>query len=83
MSEIIDESDENIRIVIEPKNRDVSPELLMENLFKLTDLEAQVHLNLNYLDKNLCVMNVLDQPVFVECFMFFFYGCLVDCYPDI
>ena len=52
MSEILDESAENIRIVIEPKNRDVSPELLMENLFKLTDLEAKVHLNLNYLDKN-------------------------------
>ena len=51
MSEILDESAENIRIVIEPKNRDVSPELLMENLFKLTDLEAKVHLNLNYLDK--------------------------------
>ena len=51
VSEIIDESAENIRIVIEPKNRDVSPELLMENLFKLTDLEAKVHLNLNYLDK--------------------------------
>ena len=53
MSEIIDESAENIRIVIEPKNRDVSPELLMENLFKLTDLEAKVHLNLNYLDKKI------------------------------
>ncbi len=51
ISDISDESAENIRIVIEPKNRNVSPELLMESLFKLTDLEAKVHLNLNYLDK--------------------------------
>ncbi len=52
VSEIIDESTEDIRIIIEPKNRNVSPEVLMESLFRLTDLESRVHLNLNYLDKN-------------------------------
>ena len=52
ISEINDESAEDIRIVIEPKNRNISPEVLMENLFKFTDLESRVHLNLNYLDKN-------------------------------
>ncbi len=52
ISEINDESSEDIRIVIEPKNKNISPEVLMERLFKLTELESKVHLNLNYLDKN-------------------------------
>ncbi len=52
VSSVTDESTEEIRIVIEPKNRNISPEILMESLFKITDLESKVHLNLNYLDKN-------------------------------
>lgn len=45
--DVRDESDENIRIVLEPKNRNVEAEQLMEHLFKLTDLESRISLNMN------------------------------------
>lgn len=44
-----DESAEDIRLVLEPKSRGIDPELLMESLFKVTDLEVRVTLNLNVL----------------------------------
>ena len=44
-----DESDEHIRIVLEPKNRNVAPEMLMESLFKSTDLQTRFNLNMNVL----------------------------------
>ncbi len=50
LADIRDESDENVRIVIEPKNRTVAPELLMEHLFQRTDLQSTFHLNMNVLD---------------------------------
>jgi topoisomerase-4 subunit A len=46
-----DESTEDIRIVLTPKSRTVEAELLMEQLFRQTDLETRVPLNLNVLDK--------------------------------
>jgi topoisomerase IV subunit A len=49
LEDVRDESDEAIRIVIEPKNRNVDPHVLMESLFKLTDLEVKFGLNLNVL----------------------------------
>ena len=49
MADIRDESAEDIRVVIEPKSRTVDPELLMESLFRLTDLEARIPLNMNVL----------------------------------
>ena len=42
---------EDIRLVIEPKSRAVDPELLMESLFRLTELESRIPLNLNVLVK--------------------------------
>lgn len=48
--DVRDESAEDIRIVLEPKNRTVDPELLMEALFKLTDLESRISLNMNVLN---------------------------------
>ena len=50
LSDIRDESDENIRLVIEPKSRNLLPEMVMETLFKKTDLEIRVSLNLNVID---------------------------------
>ncbi|PIR32069.1 MAG: DNA topoisomerase IV subunit A [Alphaproteobacteria bacterium CG11_big_fil_rev_8_21_14_0_20_44_7] len=47
-----DESDENIRIVIEPKSRAVDAEMLMESVFKLTEFEKRISLNLNVIDIN-------------------------------
>jgi len=46
-----DESAEDIRLVIEPRSRTVDPELLMESLFKLTELESRISLNMNVLVK--------------------------------
>jgi topoisomerase-4 subunit A len=51
VADIRDESAEDIRVVIEPKSRNVDPELLMESLFKLTELESRIPLNLNVLVK--------------------------------
>ncbi|MBC7504907.1 MAG: DNA topoisomerase IV subunit A, partial [Sandarakinorhabdus sp.] len=50
LGDIDDESDAQIRIVIEPRSRSVDPAVLMESLFKLTDLETRVSLNMNVLD---------------------------------
>ena len=44
-------SAEDIRLVIEPRSRAVDPELLMESLFKLTELESRIPLNMNVLIK--------------------------------
>ncbi|MCP4384863.1 MAG: DNA topoisomerase IV subunit A [Hyphomicrobiales bacterium] len=49
VADIRDESAEDIRIVIEPRSRTIDATLLMESLFKLTDLESRVSLNLNVL----------------------------------
>ncbi|WP_375705553.1 DNA gyrase subunit A, partial [Bartonella sp. AA86SXKL] len=49
LEDIRDESAEDIRIVLIPKNRTVDPEILMESLFKLTDFEIRFPLNLNVL----------------------------------
>lgn len=50
LSDIRDESAQDIRIVLEPKNRTVDAELLMEYLFKQTELEAKFNMNFNVLD---------------------------------
>lgn len=52
MADVRDESDAVIRIVIEPRSRTVDPVVLMESLFKLSDLETRFSLNLNVLDAN-------------------------------
>ena len=52
LGDIRDESAEDLRIVLEPKSRRIEPEVVMESLFKLSDLETRVPLNLNVLDAN-------------------------------
>ncbi len=49
LEDIRDESAEDIRIVLEPKSRTVDPEVLMESLFKVTDLESRFAMNMNVL----------------------------------
>ncbi len=49
VADIRDESAEDIRIVIEPRSRTVDAALMMESLFRLTDLETRIPLNLNVL----------------------------------
>jgi topoisomerase-4 subunit A len=50
LADVRDESAEDVRLVLEPKTRNVDAELLMEQLFRLTELEVRVPLNLNVLD---------------------------------
>jgi topoisomerase IV subunit A len=52
LADVRDESDAAIRICIEPRSRTVDPDLLMDSLLRLTDLETRVPLNLNVLDAN-------------------------------
>ena len=50
LADVRDESDEQVRLVLEPRARTVDSELLLESLFRLTDLEIRFALNLNVLD---------------------------------
>ena len=50
LGDVRDESAEDVRLVIEPKSRNVEPEVLMESLFKLSDLETRFPVNMNVLD---------------------------------
>ena len=51
VADVRDESAEDIRLVIEPRSRSVDAELMMESLFKLTELEGRIPLNMNVLVK--------------------------------
>jgi len=51
LEDVRDESAEDIRVVLEPKNRTVDPDLLMESLFKVTDLENRFSMNMNVLSQ--------------------------------
>jgi topoisomerase-4 subunit A len=50
LADIHDESTEEVRLVLEPKTRNVDAEVVMEQLFRLTELEVRVPLNLNVID---------------------------------
>ncbi|MEL6709177.1 MAG: DNA topoisomerase IV subunit A [Pseudomonadota bacterium] len=50
LEDVRDESDEQIRIVLVPRSRNVDPDLLKESVFKLTDMETRFGLNMNVLD---------------------------------
>jgi topoisomerase-4 subunit A len=49
LADVRDESAEDVRIVLEPRSRTVDPTLLMEQMFRLTELEARIPLNMNVL----------------------------------
>jgi len=49
VADIRDESAEDIRVIIEPKNRAADPAIMMEQLFKLTELESRFSMNMNVL----------------------------------
>jgi len=62
LEDVRDESAEDVRLVLVPKSRTVEPELLMEQLFRQTDLETRIGLNMNVLDGGLIprVMSLKD-----------------------
>ena len=49
LEDIRDESAEDVRVVLEPKNKNVDPNILMGTLFKISDLEVRFSLNMNVL----------------------------------
>jgi len=59
LEDIRDESAEDIRIVLEPKSRAVDPDILMESLYRLTELESRIPLNMNVLSGGV-VPKVMD-----------------------
>ncbi len=50
LADVRDESAEDIRLVLEPRSRTIEPDVLMESLFKLSDLEIRFPINMNVLD---------------------------------
>ena len=50
LGDVRDESAEDVRLVIEPKSRTIDADVLMESLFKLSDLEVRFPINMNVLD---------------------------------
>jgi topoisomerase-4 subunit A len=50
LDDILDESDENIRIVLKPKNKNIDPNKLIEICFKLSDLSIKFNCNFNVLE---------------------------------
>jgi topoisomerase IV subunit A len=66
VEDIRDESAEDIRIVIVPKSRNVDDKLMMEALYKLSELETRIPLNMNVLSRGQ-VPNVIGlRQVLVE-----------------
>lgn len=53
LDDVRDESAEDVRLVLVPKNRNVEPELLMEAIFRNCDLETRFNMNLNVLEGGL------------------------------
>jgi topoisomerase IV subunit A len=51
LKDVRDESADDVRLVLEPRARTVDPIILMEQLFKLTELESRIPLNMNVLDR--------------------------------
>src|SRR5437763_1378799 len=68
LADIRDESAAEIRLVLEPKNRNVDADVLMEQLFRLTELETRVPLNLNVVDA-LGVPRVMNLKEALQAFL--------------
>jgi len=62
LADVRDETTETVRIVLEPRNRTINAEVLMEQVFRQTDLETRFGLNMNVLDADNTpgVMNLRD-----------------------
>lgn len=68
LDDVMDESAEDIRIVLVPKNRNVDPQILMEAMYKYTDLENRISLNMNVLDGGIAP-RVMNLPEILQAFI--------------
>ena len=68
LGDLRDKSTEAVRLVLVPRSRAVTPELLMEQLFRLTELEVRLPLNMNVLDAA-GVPRVMSLPEVLEAYL--------------
>ncbi|MBK1697873.1 DNA topoisomerase IV subunit A [Rhodovibrio salinarum] len=68
LHDVRDESTDEVRLVLEPKSRNVEPAALMESLFKQTELETRVGLNMNVLDAD-TTPRVMDLREVLQAFL--------------
>ena len=68
LADVRDESTDTVRLVLEPKTRNVDPVVLMESLFRATELETRVPLNMNVLDAQ-GVPRVMDLKEALQSFL--------------
>ncbi len=68
LADIRDESTDIVRVVLEPKSRNVDPAVLMQSLFRQTELEARITLNMNVLDAE-SVPRVMDLKQVLRAFL--------------
>ncbi len=68
LDDVTDESAEDIRVALVPKNMNTEPEMIMEQLFKMSDLENRFSLNMNVLDGGI-VPRVMDLKEVLQAFI--------------
>ncbi|MBN43852.1 MAG: DNA topoisomerase IV subunit A [Alphaproteobacteria bacterium] len=68
LGDIRDESADDIRLVFEPKSRNVTSEMLMESLFRSTEMESRIGLNMNVLDAE-TVPRVMDLHEVLQAYL--------------
>jgi len=68
LEDVRDESAEDIRLVLIPKSRNVDADVLMAQLFRMTDLESRIGINLNALDKGR-VPRVMNLKELLQAFL--------------
>ena len=68
LADVRDESAEDIRLVLEPRSGKVDETMLMESLFKMTELENRISLNMNVLDRGV-VPRVMSLPEVLRAFL--------------
>ncbi|MBL28408.1 MAG: DNA topoisomerase IV subunit A [Rhodospirillaceae bacterium] len=68
LADLRDESTEDVRLVLEPKSRTVEPEALMEALFRVSDLEVRIPLNMNVVDAH-TVPGVMNLRQVLQAFL--------------
>src|SRR6476469_1096513 len=76
LADVKDESDEQVRLILEPRARTVDADLLLESLFRLTDLEIRFPLNLNVLDST-CTPGVMSLKETLAAWLAFQFEVLV------
>ncbi|MDD5587285.1 MAG: DNA topoisomerase IV subunit A, partial [Alphaproteobacteria bacterium] len=68
LDDVRDESADDVRLILVPKSRNVDPAVLMESLFRVTELEVKIPLNLNVLDKD-CVPQVMGLRAALQAYL--------------